>query len=162
MAGLGGGVSPWMEREHTIESKRVERKAANFCPAVVTGRVSEKDMEDGGVRIVLDAWEEGLPVTDAAVRAAVKYSLAEFQKVAPGTSVEIRVPPYAVIQAIEGPRHRRGTPPATVEMDAPAWLALVDGRSQWDEEVARGAIMASGVRSNLSEYLPLWRSEAYG
>ena len=34
--------------------------------------------------------------------------------------MELRVPPYAAVQCIEGPRHTRGTPPAVVETDADA------------------------------------------
>ena len=101
---------------------------------------------------------DGVSVTDggrAAMKAAVKASLARLVEVAPGRSVEVRVPPYAVVQAVPGTTHRRGTPPAIVETDAATWLALVAGSLAWDDAVASGAVRASGERSDLSPYLPL-------
>ena len=62
------------------------------------------------------------------VRAAVKHFLAVLTDRFPGKSVEVRVPPYAAVQCIEGARHTRGTPPAVVETDAETWLALARGR----------------------------------
>jgi hypothetical protein len=91
----------------------------------------------------------------AAVKAAVKASLARLVEVAPGRSVEVRVPPYAAVQAVGGTTHRRGTPPALVETDAETWLALAEGRLGWHEAVAAGRVRASGERSDLSAYLPL-------
>lgn len=70
---------------------------------------------------------------------------------APGSSVEVRIPPFAAVQCIAGARHTRGTPPAVVEMDAPTWIALGRGRLQWADAVVR----ASGERSDLSPLLPL-------
>ena len=32
---------------------------------------------------------------------------------APGGSTEVRIPPFAVVQCVEGPRHTRGTPPTS-------------------------------------------------
>jgi len=92
---------------------------------------------------------------DPQVRAAVKDSLARFQQVAPGRSVEIRIPPYAAVQAVPGHTHRRGTPAAVVETDAETWLALCDGRLDWADAVADGRVRASGERSDLGGWLPL-------
>jgi Bacterial SCP ortholog len=89
------------------------------------------------------------------VRAAVKHFLAELSERSPGRSVEVRVPPYAAVQAIEGVRHTRGTPPAVVEMDSDTWLALARGRLTFGEARAAGRLRASGERSDLSSYLPL-------
>jgi hypothetical protein len=89
------------------------------------------------------------------VRAAVKASLARLQEVAPGRAVEVRIPPYAAVQAVPGPVHRRGTPGAVVETDADTWLALVAGRVAWADAVADGRVRASGERSDLSPFLPL-------
>ena len=91
----------------------------------------------------------------AALKAAVKASLARLQEVAPGRSVEVRIPPYAAVQAVEGSTHRRGTPSAVVETDAETWLALADGSLTWAEAKASGRLRASGERSDLSPYLPL-------
>jgi hypothetical protein len=92
---------------------------------------------------------------DPEVRARVKASLARLQEVAPGRSVEVRIPPYAAVQAVPGLTHRRGTPSAVVETDAETWLALADGSLSWDDAVRAGRVHASGERSDLSPYLPL-------
>jgi uncharacterized protein (TIGR03083 family) len=73
----------------------------------------------------------------------------------PGRSVEIRIPPFAAVQAIEGPRHTRGTPPNVVETDGVTFLRLATGRAGWAEAVAAGKVRASGSRADLSEQLPL-------
>ena len=95
-----------------------------------------------------------MPV-DPEVRARVKASLARLQEAAPGRSVEVRVPPYAAVQAVAGSTHRRGTPSAVVETDAQTWLALADGSLSWADAVAAGRVWASGERSDLSPWLPL-------
>jgi len=95
-----------------------------------------------------------MPV-DPQVRARVKASLARLQEVAPGRSVEVRIPPYAAVQAVPGLTHRRGTPSAVVETDADTWLALADGSLTWAEATASGRLIASGERSDLSSWLPL-------
>ncbi|MDK1473033.1 sterol carrier family protein [Streptomyces sp. 549] len=74
---------------------------------------------------------------------------------APGASVEVRVPPFAVVQCVAGPRHTRGTPPNVVETDPLTWLRLATGRVRWERAVAAGAVSASGPRANLSEVLPV-------
>ena len=89
------------------------------------------------------------------VRALVKHFLAELSHRSPGRSVEVRVPPYAAVQAIEGVRHTRGTPPAVVETDAATWIALARGLLAFDEAREGGRLRASGQRSDLSAYLPL-------
>lgn len=91
----------------------------------------------------------------ADVRLLVKHFLAVLAERAPGGSVEVRVPPYAAVQAVPGVRHTRGTPPAVVEADAETWLELAVGESTWDEVVAAGRIQASGQRADLAPYLPL-------
>ena len=104
---------------------------------------------------LLAAWDAGEQPERVVVRAAVKESLARLVAKAPGRSVEVRVPPHAAVQAIEGATHRRGTPPAVVECDARTWLDLASGRLAWDDAVADGRVRASGERSDLSPYLPL-------
>ncbi len=97
--------------------------------------------------------------TPAPVRAdvatAVRFLLEELADRAPGRSVEVRVPPYGVVQCVSGPRHTRGTPPTVVETDAATWLELALGRLTWGEAEAAGRVTASGQRSDLSPYLPL-------
>ena len=103
----------------------------------------------------LEAYAAGERPDRADEKAAVKASLARLQEVAPGRSVEVRIPPYAAVQAVPGSTHRRGTPPAVVEADARTWLLVSSGRLPWGEAVASGALRASGERSDLSGYLPL-------
>ena len=103
---------------------------------------------------LLDLWESGGTPDRLAVKAAVKASLAALVETAPGHAVEVRVPPFAAVQAIEGTRHRRGTPPAVVECDARTWLSLATGRLAWAVAVADGRVRASGERSDLSAYFP--------
>jgi uncharacterized protein (TIGR03083 family) len=70
---------------------------------------------------------------------------------APGHAVELRVPPFVAVQAIEGPRHTRGTPPNVVETDPLTWVRLATGRLAWSD----APISASGQRADLSGYLPV-------
>ncbi|UFU05993.1 sterol carrier family protein [Ruania halotolerans] len=101
------------------------------------------------------AWRRG-EATPAQVRTAVRYALQTLADRAPGTSVEVRVPPAGVVQVIEGPRHTRGTPPNVVETDPATFLALVTGQLSWSDAVGTGAVTASGSRANLDGWLPLW------
>jgi hypothetical protein len=59
------------------------------------------------------------------------------------------------VQAIEGPRHTRGTPPNVVETDPVTWLRIATGREQFAAAVARGVVRASGARADLGGHLPL-------
>ena len=62
-------------------------------------------------RAALAAWLAEPETTDRATRGtAVRYTLEELGERAPGRSVEVRVPPFGVVQCVEGPRHTRGTP----------------------------------------------------
>ena len=91
----------------------------------------------------------------ADLKLLVKHFLAVLETRAPGRSVEVRVPPYAAVQVVEGVRHTRGTPPAVVETDADTWIALATGDLEWSAAVAAGRVVASGERTDLSPYLPL-------
>lgn len=90
-----------------------------------------------------------------ATATAVRYLLQVLAEHAEGNTVEIRVPPFGAVQAIEGPRHTRGTPPNVVETDAATWLHLATGRLDWADAVAAGSVAASGSRADLSAHLPL-------
>lgn len=93
--------------------------------------------------------------TRADLRLLTKHFLARLAERAPGKSVEVRVPPYAAAQVVEGVRHTRGTPPAVIELDAPTWIALATGETTWEAAFAEGRIRASGERADLTAYLPL-------
>ena len=87
---------------------------------------------------------------DLDIKAQVKLILRLVQEVAPGRSVELRIPPYAAIQCFGGRTHRRGTPPNVVEMKAETLIRLLESPDLWDQFCDLGAILASGTNSNLS------------
>ncbi|MDX6326500.1 MAG: hypothetical protein QOK15_2854 [Nocardioidaceae bacterium] len=89
------------------------------------------------------------------LRALAKHFLAVLSRVAPGGAVEVRVPPYAAVQVVGGLKHKRGTPPAVVEMDASTWVALALGDLTWRDADRSGRLVASGERSDLGPLLPL-------
>jgi hypothetical protein len=89
--------------------------------------------------------------------AAVRLSLRALEQDAPGRSVEVRVPPFAAVQCVAGPRHTRGTPPNVVETDPRTWLELATGRLTWADGLEAARITASGSRADLSALLPVLR-----
>ncbi len=93
------------------------------------------------------------------VATAVRYLLEVLASDFEGHSLEVRVPPYGAVQAIDGPRHTRGTPPNVIETDAATWIALATGSLSWTEAVSSARAAASGLRADLREELPLrWRT----
>lgn len=91
----------------------------------------------------------------ATLAVAVRWTLQTLAEREPGHTVEVRVPPFGAVQAVEGPRHTRGTPPNVIETDAATWLALVTGELGWADAVAAARVTASGTRADLSAHLPL-------
>jgi uncharacterized protein (TIGR03083 family) len=106
----------------------------------------------------LSAAVPGLPLSPdpEALRITAKALLATLAAKAPGKAVEVRVPPVAAVQCVEGPRHTRGTPPNVVETDPISWIELAAGRLTWREVTEDGRLRASGERSDISGLLPLW------
>lgn len=104
----------------------------------------------------LAALDAGAEPQRESLRVSVMYLLDELAERVPGRAVEVRVPPYAAVQCIEGPRHTRGTPPNVVETDPATWLRLAAGRLSWAEAVSAGLVRASGPRADISGHLPLW------
>ncbi|MGH3788988.1 MAG: sterol carrier family protein [Pseudonocardiaceae bacterium] len=119
------------------------------------GRVDARELRE-----VLDSvadWLDGngpQPARDELAQA-VRLSLRMLAQVAPGATAEVRVPPFAAVQCIAGPRHSRGTPPNVVETDPQTWLELATGRRTWVAALADGQVTASGRRADVSEWLPL-------
>ncbi|MGA4840967.1 sterol carrier family protein [Streptomyces sp. G45] len=105
----------------------------------------------------LNAAVPGLDVPyDRQALAACTRLLADTLALkAPGGAVEFRVPPYAVVQCVEGPRHTRGTPPNVVETDPLTWIRLATGRATWAAERDAARVLASGERADLAALLPL-------
>lgn len=113
-----------------------------------------RKISDTAGQEALSHWVSGRHDAEATA-TAVRYSLQVLRALAPGSSVEVRVPPYGAVQVIQGPTHTRGTPSAVVEATPDTWLRLVTGALVWEGAVAEGLIQASGVRSDLSAWLPL-------
>ena len=90
---------------------------------------------------------------DLDLKAQVKQILKVVQEVAPGRSVELRIPPFAAIQCVGGSNHRRGTPPNVVEMSAETLVKLLKNPVKWQEYYDLGSISASGTNSNLGKLL---------
>ncbi len=107
-------------------------------------------------RAALARWRAEPGETDRQTTAtAVRFTLEELAARAPGRSVEVRVPPFGVVQCVAGPRHARGTPPNVVETDPATWLTLATGGGAWVDALAAGRVSASGQRADLSDHLPL-------
>ncbi|MFE0422291.1 sterol carrier family protein [Streptomyces sp. NPDC058953] len=90
-----------------------------------------------------------------ALAATTRLLADALATAAPGGSVEVRIPPYAVVQCVEGPRHTRGTPPNVVETDPPTWIRLATGRLGWADALDSARLSASGERADLSAVLPV-------
>ncbi len=105
----------------------------------------------------LNAAVPGLDVPyDRQALAAATRLLADALAVkAPGGATEVRIPPYAVVQCVEGPRHTRGTPPNVVETDPLTWLRLATGRVSWGHALGEAKVAASGERADLGALLPV-------
>ena len=88
---------------------------------------------------------------DGLVAIGVRTSLDWLATEHPGRAVEVRVPPYRAVQILGGTAHRRGTPPAVVEMSAQTWLELFTKKLTWADSLSSGKVVASGERSDLSE-----------
>lgn len=105
----------------------------------------------------LNAAVPGLDIAyDRQALAACTRLLADaLAAKAPGGSTEVRVPPYAVVQCVEGPKHTRGTPPNVVETDPLTWIRLATGRLAWKDALDAAKVSASGERADLGALLPL-------
>ncbi|MFM5904155.1 MAG: sterol carrier family protein [Microbacteriaceae bacterium] len=101
------------------------------------------------------AGEAARETHDATFALAVRFLLEALSDLRPGNTVEVRVPPLGATQCIEGPTHRRGTPPNVVEMDAFTWFDLAVGAIDWADATASGRLRASGNRADISDCLPL-------
>lgn len=88
-----------------------------------------------------------------ALAAAVRLTARTLAALAPGASVEVRVPPFVAVQCITGPRHTRGNPPNVVETDPRTWLLLATGLL--DIEAAPGVSMSGSRAGEIADWLPL-------
>jgi hypothetical protein len=101
--------------------------------------------------------DDGLPQPGRTeLGDAVRLTARTLAALAPGASVEVRVPPFVAVQCISGPHHRRGNPPNVVEADPRTWLLLATGLLDVADAVASGALQLSGARATeIEHWLPL-------
>ena len=88
---------------------------------------------------------------------AVRLTARSLATVAPGASVEVRIPPFVAVQCVSGPKHTRGTPPNVVETDPRTWLLLATGMLAPGAAEATGLLRLSGSRAGeIDHWLPLF------
>ncbi|MET7903154.1 sterol carrier family protein [Streptomyces sp. NPDC005355] len=151
----------------------LERAAARFAELIATAPGDRLVAARGGAMrlddfLVTRCVELIVHTDDLATATGVsipydRHALATASRVladalaakAPGGSVEVRVPPFAVVQCVEGPRHTRGTPPNVIETAPLPWIRLATGRLPWPEAVESAQVTASGERADLSPHLPV-------
>jgi hypothetical protein len=109
--------------------------------------------------LALAEWlrDETRPAPDrTALASAVRLTARTLAEQAPGSSVEVRIPPLVAVQCVAGPRHTRGTPPNIVETDPRTWLLLATGLLQVGDAKAAGTLRLSGSRAGeIQAWLPL-------
>lgn len=132
--------------------RRIDTAAGRAALRQWNASQRERDLHEPEAATRQDAAPD---VDRVTVATAVRFALEELASRAPGGALEVRIPPFGVTQCVEGPAHRRGTPPAVVEMRPDVWLGLVTGRVAWADAVAAGEVDASGERSDLSAWMPL-------
>jgi len=137
----------WFAKDRGGRKRRIDR---SYRPDV-----SPAHSKSQAVVTALTALDAGEKPERTVLRDAVRALLTELAARAPGRSVEVRVPPYGAIQCVAGPRHTRGNPSNVVETDPITWLQLATGRITWSEALDSGRLSISGIRSDLSPWLPL-------
>ena len=88
---------------------------------------------------------------DIDIKNQVKKILKIVEELAPGRSVELRIPPYAAIQCVEDGNHRRGIPANVVEMSGETLIILAQDPTKCENLCDQGLISASGTSSDLSK-----------
>src|SRR3984885_7606196 len=101
--------------------------------------------------------DETSPAPDrAALATAVRLTARTLAALAPGASVEVRIPPFVAVQCVAGPAHTRGTPPNVTETDPRTWLLLATGLLSLADARAAGALTLSGSRAGeIDNWLPV-------
>jgi hypothetical protein len=150
----------------SVTDRATVRELGSFIDSAAAGRADHEpadDLVEQLITLVLlaDQQEQGArpgsvpEIPPGALRIVVRSLLDMLATRAPGNSLEVRVPPFAAVQCIEGPRHTRGTPPNVVETDPWTWIRMASGRIGWDQALASHAVQASGSRADLGDLLPL-------
>lgn len=89
------------------------------------------------------------------ITTASRYLLQITSELFPGRAVELRIPPAGAVQIISGVKHRRGTPPAVVELAPVPWITLACGLVTWEQLFSTPLLNASGEQADLREIFPL-------
>jgi hypothetical protein len=109
--------------------------------------------------LALAAWllDDSSPAPDrSSLGEAVRLTARTLAALAPGATVELRVPPFVAVQCISGLTHTRGNPPNVVETDPRTWLLLATGLRALPDAVADGSLRLSGARAaELADWLPV-------
>jgi Bacterial SCP ortholog len=150
---LAGVPARGFDVDRAVAAVNEQRSALGQPP--LTGAASAAAVGQASLAAVAAAARSGQLPLRPVQRVAVTFTLGLLAQRAPGRSVEVRIPPFAAVQCVPGPRHTRGTPPNVVEMDPMTWIALATGTLTWAAAMAAGQIRASGQRSDISAYLPL-------
>lgn len=95
---------------------------------------------------------------------ALAFALTERR---PGSSVELRIPPFAAVQLgalADAAVHTRGTPPNVVETDPATFLAMAYGRLGFADALSEGKLVASGAHAEeIADLFPVvtvtWSSD---
>jgi hypothetical protein len=106
--------------------------------------------------LAVEAWlrdDNAAEPDRTAVATAVRLTARALAALAPGASVEVRVPPFVAVQCVSGPRHTRGAPPNVVETDPRTWLLLATGLISLDQASQTGRLTVSGSRAAAIEPL---------
>jgi hypothetical protein len=101
--------------------------------------------------------DDSSPAPDrSSLGEAVRLTARTLAALAPGATVELRVPPFVAVQCISGLTHTRGNPPNVVETDPRTWLLLATGLRALPDAVADGSLRLSGARAaELADWLPV-------
>ena len=121
-------------------------------------RTADPAKTRAAVSVVAD-WlrSDDAPTPDrGALADAVRLTARTLATLAPGASVEVRVPPFVAVQCIAGLAHTRGNPPNVVETDPRTWLRMATGLVTMGDAVAGGGVQSSGSRAvEIADWLPL-------
>lgn len=122
-----------------------------------------KAPDPGQTRTAVAALADWLRAPDTAAAPerpvladAARLTARTLAALAPGASVEVRIPPFVAVQCISGLSHTRGNPPNVVETDPRTWLLLATGLLTLADAGADGRVQMSGPRAGeIARWLPV-------
>ncbi|MCM3887075.1 sterol carrier family protein [Frankia sp. R82] len=152
---IGAGRPGVVREQFTAEVATARRALARLAEPSANAAQLGEFLRAAVVEAVLHGLDLGVEPARPALRVATRLVADLFAVQVPGHAVELRVPPFAAVQIVAGPRHTRGTPPNVVEAGPVPFLLVCTGRVRFATAVADGRITASGERSDLTAQLPL-------